>query len=286
MKVVVIGGKGQLGTDLVRDLSGTHEVVAITRDDVDVRNYQELASCFSSLLPHVVVNTAAFHQLSACESNPEEATLVNAKGAQNVARAASAIAARTVYISTDYVFSGKEFFSAGVPTSQEPDPLNAYGLSKLRGELATLDDSDSNLVVRISSVFGSAGSSGKGGNFIETILRLCSEGLEPEVVSGNAMSPTYTVDAARAIVRLIEEGASGYFHASNAGYASWYELASRAIDAVFPSKGIREIEFKPQDSPQRPRFTNLDTTQLRVVGIEAPHWEDALTRYLKEKGHV
>jgi len=191
--------------------------VGVGHEDLDVTNTDSVMAGMARYRPTIVINTAAFHRVDRCEDHPHEAYLVNAVGALLVARAAVHAGARSVYISTDYVFSGdKPPAEDGRLTPKtawvEDDPVrpvNVYGASKAAGEQAARVADPRHLIARVSSLFGVAPPRNKGDNFIEAILKKARAGGPLRVVSDQWITPTYTVDAARAIVRLALSGAGG-----------------------------------------------------------------------------
>lgn len=210
---------------------------------------------------------------------------VNAIGALNVARIANEIDSINVYISTDYVFDGTK----GKPYTEEdtPNPINVYGVSKYAGEIFTRNYSPKHYVIRVSSLFGVAGASGKGGNFVETMIRLAKERKEINVVNDIVMSPTYTKDATVAIKKILEKSLPyGVYHVTNDVFCTWYEFAK----AIFEIIGI-EANLNPITSNEfpttamRPKFSALSIKKLKTFGIIMRPWREALKEYLQEKGH-
>lgn len=285
--VAVVGPNGQLGSDLVRgfDAAGW-SVVPVGHDVVAVEDPGSTAAFFREHRVDVVVNTAAFHQVAVCEQQPARSWAVNATGAANVAAAAAAIGATTVFVSTDYVFDGDISTDNSYPEDAPVSPINVYGASKAAGEMATLAASDQNLVVRVAGVFGRAGSSGKGGNFVETIVGKARAGEPLAVVGDTVMSPSYTVDAAAKIRALLESGATGVFHASNSGRISWHEFAAAICAQIGAQVAIEKTTSDHTPSPRRPRNSSLSTQRLDELGIAQRPWDDALAAYLREKGHL
>ena len=283
MKVAVIGAKGQLGTDLVKVLG--KDAIPLTHQDVDVTDFESL-KILKELEPDVIINTAAYHRTDECEENPEKTFLVNSVGARNVALVAKEIGAINVYISTDYVFDGEK----GEPYTEDdiPNPINIYGVSKYAGELITHYISEKHYIFRVASLFGVAGASGKGGNFVETMIKLAKAGKEIRVVDDVIMSPTYTHDAAIAIKTVLErELPYGVYHVTNAGYCSWYEFAKTIFDITSLDANLRPIpseEFPTK--AKRPRFSALSIAKLKSYGVRMRTWEEALEDYLREKGHI
>ena len=208
-RLLVLGATGQLGTDLVRAaaVAGVDHV-GVGHEDFDVTKADSVTAGMARYRPTIVINTAAFHRVDGCENDPHQAYLVNTVGALLVARAAARTGARSVYISTDYVFPGdKPPAEDGRLTPNtawvEDDPvrpLNVYGASKAAGEQAVRLADPRHLIVRVSSLFGVAGLHNKGGNFIEAMLKQAGAGAPLRVVSDQWITPTYTVNAAGAIM--------------------------------------------------------------------------------------
>jgi len=284
MKIAIIGSTGQLGTDLVKILQNEHEVIGLTHKDIEVSDYK---SCLilKELKPEVIINTAAFHKTDQCEEEPLKTFSVNTIGAKNVATISKEINAVTVYISTDYVFDG----SKTEPYTEEdtPNPINTYGISKLAGELYTKQN-PKHYIIRVASLFGIAGASGKGGNFVETMIKKALNKEVINVVDDMWMSPTYTKDAALIIKKILEANIPyGIYHATNKGYCTWFQFAQE----IFKLTGLTPI-IKPiktdqlQMKAKRPRFSALESIKLPKYGIQTRRWEEALHEYLIEKGYL
>ena len=280
----MIGSNGQLGTDLVRVLAQSHEVSGLTHKEIEVTS-QESCSILTSLSPDAVINTAAFHKTDLCEDDPVKTFAVNAIGARNVALACRSIGATDVYISTDYVFDGEK----RTPYIEEdtPFPINTYGISKLAGEFFTRQI-PKHYVVRISSVFGVAGASGKGGNFVETMISKAKSKEQIKVVDDQWMSPTYTMDAALTIRSMLDMGIPpGIYHAANAGCCSWYEFTKAIMELSNMDPSVLPIKSSSfQTKARRPAFSALASSCLSRFGIPIRNWREALADYLVQKGHV
>jgi len=283
MKVAIIGANGQLGSDLVKAFG--EDAIPLTHEDLDVTEFESL-KILKDLKPDVIINTAAYHKTDECEENPEKTFLVNSVGARNVALISKEIGAINVYISTDYVFDGTK----GEPYTEEdvPNPMNVYGISKYAGELLIKYITDKHYIIRVSSLFGVAGASGKGGNFVETMIKLAKAGREINVVNDIVMSPTYTRDAALAIKEILEKRLPyGIYHVTNDGFCTWYEFTR----AIFEILGW-DVEVKPIKASElkrlakRPMFSALKNEKLEKLGLKMRHWRDALRDYLKEKGYI
>lgn len=284
-RVAVIGATGQLGTDLVEVLSQTFEVTPLRHADIEVNHPESVERALGGQEWQAIINTAAMHKVETCEAEPERAFQVNALGSLNVARAAAKAGATYVFISSDYVFSGEK----GRPYGEldATAPINVYGISKVAGEHLAVLAAPRPIILRISSVFGRAGSSGKGGNFIEAILKKARAGEALKVVDDQTMSPTYTKDAARLLLALLQQGASGIFHGANAGACTWHALAAEAVRLCGLEVPIEPISSAGFPSPvRRPAYSALTSERLAGLGLQSRPWQEALRDYLREKGHI
>ncbi len=288
MKLAVVGANGQVGSEVVAaGKAAGMDVLGLMRADCDVTDPASLARAFAPLHESdVVVNTAAFHKTDECEERPDEAVRVNAAGAFACANAGRARGAAIVFISTDVVFDGAK--RAVYVESDAPHPLGVYGATKAAGEALVAATNPVHFVARIASVFGVAGSSGKGGNFVETMLRFARDRERPSVVADVVMSPTSARDAAKLLVALIERHAApGIYHLANQGACSWREFA----DAIFEEVGspVRAVAVpsaaKPSRAP-RPAYSALASEKLAALGLEPRPWRTALREYLRAKGHI
>jgi len=284
MKIVVIGSTGQLGTDLMKVFAQEHEVVGLTHSDIEVADYTGCLS-LKDYNPDVIINTAAFHKTDQCEQEPLKTFRVNTLGARNVALISQEIGAVDVYISTDYVFDGS---SCEPYTEQDvPSPINTYGISKLAAEQFTRLN-PKHYIIRIASVFGVAGASGKGGNFVETIIAKAKNSETICVVDDMWMSPTYTKDAASTLNAIIcSKLPYGVYHATNKGYCSWYEFAKQIFQILKLAPELKPVKTDPNYGPAtRPPFSALTSIKLSKHGLEPRNWKDALHAYLTEKGYT
>jgi len=283
MKIVIIGSTGQLGTDLMRTLSERHEVKGLTHQDIEVADYN---SCLAlkEYHPDIIINTAAFHKTDQCEEEPQKTFMVNAVGPKNIARVSRETEATAVFISTDYVFDGNR--NEPYTENDLPNPINTYGISKLAGELCTRQN-PKHYIVRVASLFGTAGASGKGGNFIETMITKAQKQEPISVVDDQWMSPTYTKDASAVIGKMIERGAPfGTYHATNEGFCTWFEFTKQIFSLLNLHPQLRPIKTAQlQVKAQRPRFSALKSAKLPDYGIRTRQWTEALSDYLSEKGH-
>ncbi len=288
MKVLVTGANGQLGNDLCQVLHDI-EVIRLTHTEADITDLSSFSSICRKYHPSVIINAAAHVRVDDCEGDPDRAFLVNALGASNVAVAAQEVCARLVHISTDYVFGG-EVTSTRIPYTEfdTPVPLNVYGRSKLAGEDMVRRHCQRHFVVRSSGLFGVAGSSGKGGNFIETMIRLGKERDELRVVNDQVFSPTSTKDLAKKIAQLITTEYYGIFHVTNRGACSWYEFTREILKlAGIKTRVVPITSDQYHQSAQRPHFSVLDNYRLRLLKMDDMRtWQEALADYMREKRHL
>lgn len=283
-RVAVIGAPGQLGVDLMRALRDWAPV-GLSHADIEVADGPGVFERLQNVRPDVVINCAAFHRVDDCEIRPDEAFRINALGARHVAYACARLGAIAVYISTDYVFDGEA--DRPYVESDVPRPINTYGASKMAGEFLVGASTSHHVIVRVAGVFGVAGASGTGGNFVETMIRKARAGEPIRVVDDLVMSPTYAADAAAIIRGLIVGAHTGTIHATNAGTCSWFEFAR----AIFALLGW-DVPLEPQHAAsmgqgaRRPRRSALASERLGALGLAPAPWPDALRRYLIAKGHL
>src|SRR5947199_4188295 len=221
-RAVVFGSSGQLGVELVRELSSRGFTVrGFERKAIDITDRERVEQALAELDPALVVNAAAYNQVDVAEREPQAAFLANALGVRNLALACRQMDARFVHFSTDYVFDG----TAGRPYTEMDltHPQGAYAVSKLAGELYAQAYLDSPLVVRTSGVFGPAGCRTNRGNFVEVMLRLAKSGQPIRVVEDHVASPTYAPALAARTADLVEQDNSGVFHIGGGVPLSWFE---------------------------------------------------------------
>jgi len=285
MKVAVLGSGGQLGTELRKAL-GSWQVFPFTRRELDICDFVYAAETLNALRPDVVINTAAFNRVDDCEEEISRAFWVNAFAVRKLAQVCAKLDCTLVHISTDYVFDGEK----NTPYSEEdsPNPVNVYGASKLAGEHFSRNICRKHLVIRTAGVFGLAGSRAKGGNFVETMIRLAQQGKPIRVVNDQVLSPTYAKDLAYTISELLRLGALGLFHVANSGQCSWYQLAAKVMELTGLAADLEPITAQQFGAKaRRPRYSVLATQAMRRLGIpELRPWPDALQAYLLERGHL
>lgn len=301
MKVFVTGVAGQLGhdvmnelskrgyegvgTDLAPEYSGVQDNSPVTKMpyvSLDITDASAVEATIKEVNPDVIIHCAAWTAVDMAEDDDkvEKVRAINAGGTQNIANVAKELDAKMVYISTDYVFDGQGDQPCE-PDCKDYKPLNVYGQTKLEGELAVANTLDKYFIVRIAWVFGLNGK-----NFIKTMLNVAKTHDTVKVVNDQIGTPTYTYDLARLLVDMVETDKYGYYHATNeGGYISWYDFTKE----IYRQAGL-DTKVLPVTTAEyglskaaRPFNSRLDKSKLVENGFTPlPTWQDALSRYLKE----
>jgi dTDP-4-dehydrorhamnose reductase len=284
VKVLLIGANGQLGTDLNKVFRAAGDtVVPVTHAQMDVCKPEQVAATLAEAKPDVVINTSAFHKVEECETKPELAFLVNGSAPMNLALACQRLGAVLVHFSTDYVYGGYER-NAPFAETDRPAPLNVYGTSKVVGEYLIASNTDRHFVIRVCGLYGIAGSSGKGGNFVETMLKKALAGDAIKVVEDQVLTPTYTGDLAQAVRKLILTGKFGLYHLSSEGQCSWHEFTRHIFECAGIKANLTGCKTSEFPSPvKRPAYSVLSKAKVSALGLTIPSWKDAVPRYLKER---
>ena len=277
MRLLVTGGGGMLGRAVAATATRLgHDVVSLPRAELDITDAANVARIVGVVAPAAVVNCAAFTDVDGAEASEATALRVNGQGAGNVAHAAADAGARVVHVSTDYVFDGSK--REPWVESDAPAPLQAYGRTKLAGELAVAEANPDHAIVRAAWLFGAGGT-----NFADTMLRLCAERDEVEVVADQCGHPTWTGHLAPALVELAERaGDVGVFHAGGEGQCTWYEFAVEiAHGARLPARVVPTTSARFARPAARPAYSVLGTE--REPAVVLPPWQAGLTAYLEER---
>jgi dTDP-4-dehydrorhamnose reductase len=279
MKVLVTGAGGMLGRSVVRAAEFVnHEVVGLTRAELDVTDVAAIRAAFSEHRPDAVVNCAAWTDVDGAESDEAGATALNGDAARELAEAAAAIGAAVVYPSTDYVFDGES--TVPYVESDPVAPRTAYGRSKLAGEAATIGANPRHFVVRTAWLFGPGGR-----NFVDTMLRLAADNGEVVVVRDQTGSPTYTGHLADGIVRLLDTQLYGVHHIAASGECSWYEFAVEIFRQAESDTRVMSCTSEEFARPApRPAYSVLGTELEYPVVL--PDWREGLASYLAERAAI
>ena len=276
MRVFITGVKGQLGHDVMNELTKRGiPAIGVDIEEMDITDPKAVESVITAANPDAVIHCAAYTAVDAAEDHVEICRKVNGEGTANIAKVCKKLGSKLMYISTDYVFNGEG------ERPWEPDdwrePLNIYGQSKYEGELAVESSLDEYFIVRIAWVFGVNGK-----NFIKTMLNLGETKGAVNVVNDQVGSPTYTYDLAVLLADMIQTEKYGRYHATNEGLCSWYDFAVE----IFKQAGM-DVKVTPVNSAdfpakaKRPKNSRMNKDKLIKNGFTPmPTWQDALGRYL------
>ena len=281
---MVIGATGQLGSDLVRTFDQPGELVALSTRDVDILDAERTRSILEALQPTCVINTAAYNLVDRAEDDGRSAFALNAEAVGTLAAVCQAAGARLVHFSTDYVFDGAK--RTPYLETDSPQPVSVYGQSKLAGERLALERCERSVIFRVCGLFGLAGSLGKGkGNFVETMLRLAREGRPLRVVSDQVLCPSYTLDLARKVWKVLPKVAHPIYHLTNAGQVSWYEFARRALELAGLTADLTPVTAAEYGArARRPAYSVLAHAHLAALGEDDLRpWDAALPAYVAER---
>ena len=284
MKVLVLGGGGQIAGAVAAAAPNQHDVVIKARSQLDIGDATSLARVLKETRAEWIINAAAYTAVDLAEQEREQAAAVNDTAVGVIATAAAHAGCRLLHLSTDFVFDGdsNRAYRANDPTH----PLSVYGRSKLGGERRVLQALDAGIVLRTAWIYAAQGK-----NFVLTMLRLMREKPEVRVVCDQIGSPTWARSAAGAIWGLIETAApGGIYHWADLGVASWYDFAvaiqEEALTRELLSRPIAVVPIRSAEYPTRalrPAFSVLDTESTRrITGLPGRHWRENLRSMLDE----
>ena len=284
MKIFITGAEGQLGWELQRTAPQDMTIHAYDLPDLDITRADLLEEKINHARPDCIINAAAYTAVDKAEAETELAFNVNAVGAENVARAAAARGIRLVHISTDFIFDGK----SGRPytPADQAAPLGVYGKSKLAGETRIAATGVERLIIRTSWLY-----SAHGKNFVKTMLELMRQRPELRVVCDQIGTPTWAKGLAEFIWSVINrKDISGIYHWTDAGVASWYDLAVAIMEEGLRlgllERAVKVVPIPTSAYPtpaRRPSFSVLDKTATwDICQSAAPHWRANLKRMLEE----
>jgi len=284
MVVLVTGANGQLGQSIqfIANKYPNIQFVYTDFQEMDITNLESCQTIFKKYRPHFCINTAAYTAVDKAESEPEKAHLINAKGAENLAKACKENDTVLLHISTDFIFDGTSTslsMTNGYKETDIPNPQSVYGQTKLDGEIAIQKTWEKHFIVRTSWVYSQFGN-----NFMKTMLRLASERDSLSVVADQIGTPTNAVDLAEVLMVIIvssfkfQVSSFGIYNFSNEGQCSWYDFANE----IFRQKGIK-IDLKPIPTSayptpaKRPAYSVLDKSKIKsTFNIEIKEWQTSL----------
>lgn len=275
-RIAIIGANGMLGRDVARALAACSPA-CVDLPELDITSFSQTGEYIRALKPDAVVNCAAYTAVDACEKNADLAFRVNGEGVKNLAIACEKAGADLLHISTDYVFGGEK----GAPyiETDQTNPINVYGTSKLYGERALASHTNRFYILRTQWLYGAGGN-----NFVKTMLRLAGEGRTINVVDDQFGCPTCTKDLAELIARILPTGQYGLYHATNAGCVSWYQFAKDIFRAAGAEADVRPVTTEQYASPtKRPKYSVLDNMALRLAGFGPMRpYAEALEEYMRQ----
>ena len=285
MKIALIGADGQLGSDLMKTLSGD-DVAPLYFPEFDVTQPDKAKDTLVSIQPDIVINTSAYHRVDECEDHPQESFRVNATAVRDLALVCREFEWTLVHFSTDYVFDGKK--TSPYTEEDTPHPLSVYAVSKLAGEYFVKSLLKKYFLIRTCGLYGVAGCWGKGTNFVDIMISLAGKDQPLKVVDDQWVTPTSTEELAVRIGELIQTPHHGLYHLTNEGKCTWFGFAQ----AIFRLTG-KIPQLIPVDSETygakavRPAYSVLENKKAKAIGIsDFSSWEDALETYLHKKGHL
>jgi len=277
MKILLLGHKGMLGSDLLTQMRLHHDVVGMDQEEIDITSAADCAKAIEDTAPQIIINAAAYTNVDGCETAKEECFAVNAEAVKNIAEACRNKNIRIVHFSTDYVFNGSG--SAPYKEDDDCDPVNMYGASKLAGEHYLQTLAQNYIIIRTAWLYGANGK-----NFVRTILEKAKTTPRLTVVDDQLGSPTHTKDLAAAVERLIEKNAQGIFHVTNRGSCSWYQFAVKILQEA----GIENVEVSPIKSDQLVRSAKRPANSVMsmqkfifTTGKAMQPWQLGLQDYME-----
>ena len=282
-KVLLIGSDGMLGGELQERLEKKYEVIGTTIETLDICNRDEVLKKVKEVNPYFVINCAAFTNVDACEVKEDVALNVNGIAVGYIAEAVKEIGSIFIHISTDYVFPGNLPIDKIYTEDMEPNPVSAYGRTKLVGEKNACK-AEKYYILRTAWLYGI-----RGKNFVKTMLNASKSRDEVSVVNDQHGSPTSTTTLCNIIEQIMEkEPEYGIYHSTNEGFTTWYEFTKKIYEfagiktKVVPLTSQQYKELNPNSS-DRPKNSQLSKEKLKKIGIIPERFEDALKKYLKEE---
>jgi len=289
-KIALIGANGQLGTDIIKLFSSDsfYQVVPLTTKEIDITNKELMTKVLEKISPDLVVNTAAYHRVDDIEDNPEKAFSVNVIAEKNLSELCRQNNWEIAFFSTDYVFGLDSKRKVPYREIDSPGPISTYGVSKLAGEYVTQFITPKHFVLRMCGLFGVVGSLGKGGNFVEMMVKLGKEKGEVKVVNDQVLTPTYTKNVAENLLVLFKTKHYGLYHMTAEGSCSWWEFANeifRLLKLKVNCIPVSSAEFKTR--AKRPAYSVLENYKLKLLELNKMiDWKKNLRLYLEEKGYL
>lgn len=282
MRILVMGHKGMLGSDLMDVLGRDHEVIGVDIGEFDITSAPDCLRVVGMFNPEVIVNAAAYTDVDGCETNRDACFAVNAEGVRNIAYACKDSGAKIVHYSTDYVFDGTK----GEPYLEDDPcrPINTYGASKRKGEELLIETAENHVLIRTAWLYGRQGK-----NFVKAILAKARDEGMLRVVDDQVGSPTFSFDLAQATKLLVERDCRGIYHVTNRGVCSWFQFAKKILELAQMS-GVTVEPIKSHELSRkaaRPAYSVLSNRKFMEATQKTMRpWQVALNDYLTGQSHV
>ena len=281
MKILITGANGMLAKSVREKLSEGNELICTDVNEIDITDESAVLKKVEEIKPEYIINCAAYTAVDKAEDVYDLADKINADGPGNLAKAAKAVDAVLIHISTDYVFNGDLDISKSYVETDQVGPVTVYGKTKLHGEEEVQKNTDKFYIFRTAWLYGD------GNNFVRTMLKLGTTKDEINVVSDQHGSPTYAEDLANIIKQAIEKKIPyGIYHTTNQGFTTWYEFTKKIFELanisckVNPVTTEKYIEIMKVKQAKRPFNSKLSKEKILSQGVEIPTWEEGLKRYL------
>jgi dTDP-4-dehydrorhamnose reductase len=282
MRILVMGHKGMLGSDLMDVLGRDHEVSGVDIAEFDITSAPDCLRVVGEFNPEVIVNAAAYTDVDGCETNRDACFAVNAEGVRNIAYACKDSGAKIVHYSTDYVFDGTK----GEPYLEDDPcrPINTYGASKRKGEELLIETAENHVLIRTAWLYGRQGK-----NFVKAILAKARDEGMLRVVDDQVGSPTFSFDLAQATKLLVERDCRGIYNVTNRGVCSWFQFAQRILEYAQVS-GVTVEPIKSHELSRkaaRPAYSVLSNRKFMEATQKTMRpWQVALNDYLTGQSHI
>lgn len=288
IKVLLIGANGQLGQDILKTFKEPYYIIPSFHEDLDITDFKKINKTLKEIKPNLIINTAAYHKVDEIENNTQKAFQINAIAQQNISRAASEIDSTVVFVSTDYVFGRDSKRKNPYHETDLPGPVNAYGLTKLAGEEMTRIYAKRYFIIRTCGLYGTAQSTTKGDNFVERMIKLSAQVHEIRVVDDQILSPTYTLNLAQNLYKLLKTNKYNTYHIVSEGACSWWQFTKEIFRLL--KLRVKVIPVKSnffETAARRPAYSVLGNSNLNKNNLNVMnHWKLNLKAYFMERNYL
>lgn len=283
MRILITGSTGLLGSECKRILAEEHEVITPGKKELDIVNWDRVIDEFQEVSPDVVLNCAGFTDVDACEKENSAARKINVEGPRNLAQCSARFECKLIHISSDYIFDGQKMMPQPYFEDDPPNPLSAYGMSKMESETAVRENSPYYIIIRTAWLYGIDGK-----NFVKSILGQAVQKRSKiiKAVNDQFVSPTWANRLALQIKELLNNDGSGTYHATSEGYCTPFEYAAYVLDRLRIKASIEPCSLKELDRPaRRPVNCLLENRLLKKQGISVMvDWREDLDAFLDNFG--